>query len=81
MKLEKKYKIYIAIIVILLIILAISVWARQAASPRIKINCQTACFQIGNNSWTFPGSGPISTNTFPTEEECVSACLLRTKQQ
>lgn len=78
---NKKEKIGIVIIVILIIILAIIIWdGQKTTNPKIEINCQTACHQIGNNNWIFPGAGPISVNIFSTKEDCISACQARFKK-
>lgn len=63
----------IAIVVILVIIWAISVWAGQnTATTKVKLNCDRACHKVGNRGWTFLGAG--LKNIFSTEENCVSAC-------
>lgn len=73
---KKNEKIGIAIVAILIIILVIIIWSGKTANPKIKaeINCEKACHKIKNNSWTFPGAGPIGENVFSIKEDCISAC-------
>ena len=72
---KKSEKIGSAILIILIIILAINVFAGQkTAGLNGKINCETSCHQIGNAIWTFPGAGPVSKISFQAKEDCISAC-------
>ncbi|MBU2540252.1 hypothetical protein KJ786_03790 [Patescibacteria group bacterium] len=78
---KRAEKIEIAILIILIIIWIINIWVKQkTANPKISINCDMACHQIGNVEWFFPGPGPISQNTFSTQEDCISACQAKFKK-
>jgi hypothetical protein len=74
---QKKEIIGILIAVVLIIILAVSVWFSQIPTKKVKINCQTLCMQTGRGEWFFPGVVPVSKNKFSTKEECISACNIR----
>ncbi|MCX6720757.1 MAG: hypothetical protein NTW11_03045 [Candidatus Staskawiczbacteria bacterium] len=77
---QTREKVGIAILIILIIIFAISIWNMQSNAPKVKINCQTACIHIGSMGWTFPGAGPIAKNKFLTKEECIFACQNKIKK-
>jgi hypothetical protein len=74
---SKKENIYIAVLVILLIIWAISSFTGGSSKPKTKIDCQTVCYKIGDYKWTFPGVFPMDQNTFETQQECIYACQQR----
>ena len=74
---QKKVKIEIAVLAVLIIIFGISFWVGQGINSTAKIDCNTLCFQAGNN-WLFPGAG--NGNIFPTQDDCISACQTRFKK-
>ena len=74
-------KVGIIIVIVLAIIFAVSVLSGQKNNSTVKkIDCQTACHQIGNNNWIFPGAGPISENIYSAKEDCISACQAKIKK-
>jgi len=76
-KREKIGIIIVIIFIILAIILVVILWTGRTSGPIVKVNCATACHQVGNLGWTFPGAGPVSKNSFQSQDQCVSACQTR----
>lgn len=71
-------KIGIAIVIVLIMILAISVWAAKNNSGPKKMNCDIDCRPTGEQKWTFPGGGPKA-YFFNTNDECIRACQLKNR--
>lgn len=74
----KNEKISLAIFVILLIIFAVNLWAGKIGDSKTKKSCETACVQIRDMGWMFPGMKPG--NPLSSRENCVSACQARFKK-
>lgn len=72
---KKSEKIGIAIVAILAIILVGILINDNKNRPNKKDACDKICISTPKN-WVLLGASP-DRNSFPTKEECVSACQLK----
>ncbi len=72
---KKSEKIGIVVVVILAIILVGILINENKNRPNPKDSCSKICIS-GPQNWLLLGASP-DRNSFPTKEECISACLLK----
>ena len=76
---KKSETIGIIVFIILVIILAISIWAgsrselNNSATTKVKSPCELICRQTGTEEWVFRGQ------SFSSQEECVNQCKVTIK--
>jgi hypothetical protein len=69
---EIKFK-YVLIIVAVIIIIILFFTLFGNNGKKTNIDCNTACRNIANKGWTFPGAKPLGVYFF-TQEECTTSC-------